>query len=67
MLPSLATLRTDIVLFDNVDQLRWRDPTPAFATLGARLDAAVAEKKYVFRAGVPANVKISETSSILEG
>ncbi|HEY6767449.1 MAG TPA: 5'-3' exonuclease H3TH domain-containing protein [Candidatus Sulfotelmatobacter sp.] len=36
----LATLRTDISLFDNVDQLRWAGPTPAFATLAARLDGA---------------------------
>jgi 5'-3' exonuclease len=39
----LATLRTDIALFDNVDQLRWSGPTPSFATLAARLDAAVSE------------------------
>jgi 5'-3' exonuclease len=38
---TLARLRTDIALFDNVDQLRWNGPTPAFATLAARLDAAV--------------------------
>src|SRR3954468_10071335 len=37
---DLATLRTDIALFDNVDQLRWNGPTPAFASLAARLDAA---------------------------
>ena len=37
---TLATLRTDIALFDNVDQLRWNGPTPAFAALAARLDAA---------------------------
>src|SRR5271163_3263778 len=30
----LATLRTDIPLFDNVDQLLWKGPTPAFAALG---------------------------------
>jgi len=36
----LATLRTDIALFDDVDQLRWTGPTPAFAAIGARLDAA---------------------------
>jgi 5'-3' exonuclease len=42
---TLATLRTDIPLFDNVDQLRWNGPTPAFAALGARLDAAVTTKK----------------------
>jgi 5'-3' exonuclease len=36
---TLATLRTDIVLFKNVDQLRWNGPTPGFDKLGARLDA----------------------------
>jgi 5'-3' exonuclease len=40
---TLATLRTDIALFDNVDQLRWSGPAPAFAALGARLDAAQTE------------------------
>ena len=37
---DLATLRTDIPLFDTVEQLRWKGPTPAFAALAARLDAA---------------------------
>ncbi len=41
---TLATLRTDIALFDDIDQLRWNGPTTAFTTLGARLDAAVTEK-----------------------
>ena len=41
---TLATLRTDIPLFDNVDQLLWNGPTPEFAALGARLDAAVTAK-----------------------
>jgi 5'-3' exonuclease len=39
---TLATLRTDIPLFDNVDELEWRGPKPAFTSLGAQLDAAVA-------------------------
>ena len=38
---TLATLRNDIVLFDDVDQLKWNGPTPAFAPLAARLDAAL--------------------------
>jgi 5'-3' exonuclease len=38
---TLATLRTDIPLFDDVDQLRWNGPTPEFDKLGARLDVAV--------------------------
>ena len=41
---DLATLRTDIPLFDSVDELRWTGPTPAFAEIGARLDAAVVQK-----------------------
>ena len=37
---DLATLRDDIPLFDSVDQLQWHGPTPAFAPLAARLNAA---------------------------
>ncbi len=37
----LATLRTDIPLFETVDQLRWEGPTATFPQLAARLDAAV--------------------------
>lgn len=42
---TLATLRTDIQLFDDSDQLRWGGPTPAFAAVAARLDAAVTEAR----------------------
>ena len=42
---TLATLRTDIPLFDDVDQLRWNGPTPGFDVLAARLDAAVTETR----------------------
>ena len=41
---ELATLRTDLHLFASVDELRWTGPTPAFAALGARFDAAVTSK-----------------------
>jgi hypothetical protein len=37
----LATLRTDIPLFDSVDDLRWKGPTAAFPPLAARLDTAI--------------------------
>jgi 5'-3' exonuclease len=37
----LATLVSDLPVFDDVDALRWDGPTPAFAPLAARLDAAV--------------------------
>jgi 5'-3' exonuclease len=33
----LATLRTDALLFSDVDQLLWRGPTPAFADLTAKI------------------------------
>ncbi len=36
---ELATLRTDLSLFTDVDALRWNGPTPAFADLAASLDA----------------------------
>ena len=42
---TLATLRTDIPLFDNVDELRWNGPTAGFAAFAARFDAAVTEPK----------------------
>jgi 5'-3' exonuclease len=41
---TLATLRTDIPLFHSVDDLYWKGPTPEFAALGARLNAAVTDK-----------------------
>jgi 5'-3' exonuclease len=37
---DLATLRTDIDLFDAVDDLRWKGPTPAFQQMAKQLDAA---------------------------
>jgi len=39
----LATLRTDIKLFEDVEELRWQGPTSAFDRLAARLDAARTE------------------------
>ena len=40
---TLATLRTDIALFGDVDELQWHGPKPGFDALGARLDAAVTD------------------------
>ena len=40
---TLATLRTDIELFAEVDELRWDGPEPGFAAMGERLDAALTE------------------------
>ena len=37
---TLATLRTDLPLFDDVDLLKWAGPTAAFPALAARLDQA---------------------------
>ena len=37
---KLATLRTDIPLFENVDELKWTGPRPEFDSLAARLDGA---------------------------
>jgi hypothetical protein len=40
---TLATLRTDIPLFDSIDELYWNGPTPTFAELGPKLNAAVSD------------------------
>ena len=42
---TLATLRTDVLLFSSVDELEWRGATPAFEPLAARFDAAVRTKR----------------------
>jgi 5'-3' exonuclease len=34
---TLATLRTDVSVFETVDDLEWRGPTPAFQELAGRL------------------------------
>ena len=40
---DLATLRTEIPLFESVEELRWTGPGPGFADLGKKLDAAVVD------------------------
>jgi 5'-3' exonuclease len=42
---ELATLRTDIRLFDDVADLMWNGPREEFAEIGARLDGAVTQAK----------------------
>jgi 5'-3' exonuclease len=37
---DLATLRTAIPVFDDVEELRWQGPTPAFQALAERMDRA---------------------------
>ena len=38
---DLATLRTEIPVFDSVDDLEWKGPTSRFAAMAARFDAAL--------------------------
>jgi 5'-3' exonuclease len=42
---DLATLRTDVPVFDTVDELEWKGPTERFAPLAARFDAAKIQKE----------------------
>jgi 5'-3' exonuclease len=42
---DLATLRTEIPLFQSLEELRWAGATPAFPPLAARLDAFLSKKK----------------------
>jgi len=42
---TLATLRTDAALFDDVEQLRWRGPDPTFASMAQKIgNARLAER-----------------------
>ena len=41
---TLATLRTDAPLFTDVDELKWRGPTPLFAEWSERLGAPVIDR-----------------------
>lgn len=42
---DLATLRSNLPLFDSVEDLKWTGPSPEFAALAARFDAAVTQKE----------------------
>src|SRR5690348_13625030 len=42
---KLATLRTDITLFNDVEQLRWNGPKPEFEAIAAELDSAVTARR----------------------
>jgi hypothetical protein len=42
---DLATLRTEIPVFDSVDDLAWNGPTERFEPLARRFDAAVTAKR----------------------
>jgi 5'-3' exonuclease len=42
---TLATLRSDVPLFKNVDELKWTGPTPAFAAMAARLEGTTTRTK----------------------
>lgn len=58
---TLATLRTDALLFRNIDELLWRGPSDAFAALAQRMDAprlierCVAATRAAMAAPSPAN------------
>ncbi len=45
---TLATLRTDIALFDSVDELQWHGPKPEFEAIGSRLDGAMQAKSLLY-------------------
>jgi 5'-3' exonuclease len=46
----LATLRTDIELFQDIDELRWQGPKPEFEEIGKLLDEAVTQRSAQSRA-----------------
>lgn len=59
---DLATLRTDLGLFEDVEQLRWYGPTDLFAAYAVRLDSAVTDKKRT-----PARPAVAESKTSRDG
>jgi len=55
---TLATLKSDIPLFADVEQLRWTGPRAEFDAVGRLLDGAVTEKK---PSRAPGRVKSAES------
>jgi 5'-3' exonuclease len=49
---KLATLRTEIPLFNDVEELRWKGPKPEFEAIATELDAAVTTRKVSSRQSV---------------
>ena len=44
---KLATIRTDIALFEDVEELRWKGPRPEFDAIAAELESAAVESHKV--------------------
>jgi len=42
---ELATLRTDLPLFESIDALRWHGPSPEFAPFAERFDSAITSEE----------------------
>lgn len=59
---TLATLRSDIPLFDNVDHLLWTGPRADFDEVGRSLDKAMTEKKPKSGTSASRRAKTSEQS-----
>ena len=55
----LATLRSDVPLFKNVDELKWTGPTPAFEAMAARLEGTTTRTKR--GSGIRASVSTTGT------
>lgn len=60
---TLATLRTDLILFEELDQLLWKGPTAGFDEVAARLDAARTENRRPSGRRGPSTQAVRSTTS----
>jgi 5'-3' exonuclease len=60
---TLATLRTDISVFESIEDLRWKGPTPAFSEIARRLDPEDRNKLLTTAQALQATLNVEPSTS----
>jgi 5'-3' exonuclease len=60
---NLATLRTDVPVFESIEDLRWKGPTPAFSEIARRLDPEDRNKLLITAQALQATFNVEPSAS----
>lgn len=60
---TIATLRTDIAVFDSIEGLRWKGPTPVFSGIAKRLDPEDRSKLLITSQALQATLNAEPSAS----